>query len=247
MRPLAGLWILLWAAGSAGGDAAAHLQEIKGLDPERDNPQVASQMERLLDAALREHPDSYELWVEDCLLQVWIGDSATHRGVKRQLARQARRSADRALGLRPEGSEAHYCAAIGVGQYALAVGVVAAMKEGLLGSFNRHIDFAVAHEPGLRWGNPLLVKGRYYSEVPWPLRDLKATQLLYSRVMAEHPENLRVYLFQAETLLRQGRPKAALETLSRALEGPVDYDPPDGRRVQALARMLKQEIERKLQ
>lgn len=248
--PFAWLWLLLGAVGPARGNeasAATALAELKRLDSRRDNPDVAVQMERLLDAALKESPDSYALWVEDCLLQVWIGDSTLHRGVKKQLARQARRSADRALALRADGSEAHYCLAISVGQYALTVGVLRALKEGLLGTFNRHIDFAVANDPGLRWGSALLVKGRYYSEVPWPMRNLKATEALYARVAADHPENLRVYLFQAETLLNESRPRAALETLNRALTASVDYDPPEGRRVQALARMLKQEIERKLQ
>ena len=237
MRPLlAWLWLTL---------GASPLNELKVLDRRRDDPKVAAQMERLLDAALKENPDSYELWVEDCLLQVWMGDSATHREVKKQLARQARRSADRALALRAEGSEAHYCAAVSVGQYALAVGILSALKEGLLGQFNQHIDFAVTHDPDLRWGSALLVKARYYSEIPWPMRDLKASEALYAEVLAHHPENLRLYLFQAETLLHQGRPQAALDALDRALSAPVDYDPPEGRRVQALARILKQRIERK--
>lgn len=221
--------------------------ELKELESRRDDPRVASELERRLDVELKRRPGDASLWVEDCLLQVWLGDSATHRAVKKQLARQARGSAERALAIDPGDSAAHYCAAISVGQYALSVGVVSAIKEGLLGTFNRHIDFALAHDPDLRWGSPLLVKGRYYAEIPWPMRDLSASEALYQQVIARHPENLRVYLFRAQSLAQAGRHSEALESLKRALDAPVDYDPPEGRRVQALARMLKQELERKVQ
>ncbi len=67
----------------------------------------------------------------------------------------------------------------------------------------------------------------------------------YERAMSKHPEALRIYLYLAETQLKDGDAKAARETIEKAF-GPVTYDPPEGRRVHELAAALKARIEEKL-
>ncbi|HZH02699.1 MAG TPA: tetratricopeptide repeat protein, partial [Myxococcaceae bacterium] len=145
-----------------------------------------------------------------------------------------------------EGVEAHYCAALGIAQYSLSVGILKALTEGVEGAFNRHLDFSLQKSPSLKHGSPLLVKGRYFSELPWPKRNLDKSAEYYRQVMERHPENLRVYLFSADTQLKTGHPQTAKALVAKALSGSVDYDPPEGRRVQALARKLSADIEKAL-
>jgi hypothetical protein len=60
------------------------------------------------------------------------------------------------------------------------------------------------------------------------------------------PVPLRAYLYLAETQLRDGAPKKALETLNRVIQGDDSYDVAEGRRVKGWVPRLKAEIEKEL-
>lgn len=133
-------------------------------------------------------------------------------------------------------------AALGVGAYAQAVGILKALGDGLESKFNERLDKALQLDPDFLWGAPLLTKGRYYFELPWPKRDLAKSASFYEKALAKSPGNLRTWYFLAETLLKDGKARKARDAIEQVKQGSTAYDPAEGRRVQELAKKLDSEI-----
>ncbi len=198
------------------------------------------------DAALRKAleaaPDDFELVWRMARLRQWEADCATDSRLKKVLGRQTWDLGDRAVKLAPERVEGHYYAALGVGAYAQAVGILKALGDGVESKFNERLDRALQLDPHFLGGAPLLTKGRYYFELPWPKRDLARSASFYEKALAKSPGNLRTWYFLAETLLKDGKARKAREAIEKVKQGSTAYDPAEGRRVQELAKKLDIEI-----
>lgn len=109
------------------------------------------------------------------------------------------------------------------GVYSQAVGVLKPLKDGLEGKFNERLDTAIKINLDYERGSPLLAKGRYHYELPWPKRDL------------------------AETLLADGEAEKAREAILKVKQGSVAYDPAEGRRVQEWAKKVEAKIAEELE
>ncbi|QSQ27411.1 hypothetical protein JY651_21955 [Pyxidicoccus parkwayensis] len=222
------------------------LSSLDALHQKRGDAASEKEAEETLKAALKATPDDFELvWRQARLLQ-WQADGTQDEKRKKVLGRQAWDWGEKAVKLSPERVEGHYFAATGIGAYSQAVGVMKALGEGLEGKFNERLDKAIALDPDFQWGAPLLAKGRYYYELPWPKRDLGKSAALYEKVIAKHPEMLRAYLFLAETLLKDDKAQKARDAIQKVKQGSVAYDPPEGRRVQELAKKVDADIEEEL-
>ena len=86
-----------------------------------------------------------------------------------------------------------------------ATNPIAVLTQGLLGEFDGHLDRALELDPWQDAGGPQIARARLLYEVPWPKRDLERSAELLERVVAEHPENLRAWLFLAETQKALGK------------------------------------------
>ncbi len=133
-----------------------------------------------------------------------------------------------------------------MGAYSEAVGILTAIGEGLESKYNERLDAALKMDPSYERGGPLLAKGRYYYELPWPKRDLKKSASFYQKVLTKHPEQLRAWLYLAETLLADGEERQAHEAILKVFQGSVDYDPAEGHRVQGWAKRVQTAIEKEL-
>lgn len=229
---------------------AATPEELSALDAQykrRGDAAAVKEQEESLKKALAAEPQDYELlWRKARLLQ-WQADGAgDNPKLKKILGKQAWDVADQAIKAAPERVEGHYYGAAGVGAYSQAVGIMKALGEGLEGKFNERLDKAIKLDAQYERGAPLIAKGRYYFELPWPKRDLKKSAQLYDKVLAAHPGNLRAWTYLAETRLKDGDAKAALEAVDKALAGSTAYDPPEAQRALAEARKLKPTIEAEL-
>jgi tetratricopeptide (TPR) repeat protein len=227
---------------------AATPEELASLDAlhkRRAEAAAVKELDAALQKALQATPEDYELlWRRARLLQ-WQADSATAKA-KMVLGKQTWEVGDHARKVAPERVEGHYYAAVGVGAYAQGLGVLKALGEGIEGKFNERLDQALKLDAQFERGAPLIAKGRYYYELPWPKRDLKKSAALYEKVLAAHPENLRAWTYLAETRLADGDEKQADEAVKKALAGSADYDPPEAQRVLAEAHKVKARVDEEL-
>ncbi|MCP3142554.1 tetratricopeptide repeat protein [Pyxidicoccus xibeiensis] len=222
------------------------LAKLDGLHQKRSDSAAAKELEAELKAALDAAPEDFDLvWRKARLLQ-WQADGASQEKLKKVLGRQTWDWGEKAVKLSPERVEGHYYAATGIGAYSQAVGVMKALGEGLEGKFNERLDKAIQLNADFELGAPLLVKGRYYYELPWPKRDLGKSAALYEKVIAKHPQMLRAYLFLAETLLKDGKAEKAKDAIQKVKQGSVAYDLSEGRRVQELAKKVEADIQEEL-
>ena len=227
---------------------AATPEELASLDAlytKRSDAAAVKELDAALTQALEVAPKDYELLWRSARILQWQADGAQDK-LKQTLAKRTWDMGDRARAAGPDRVEGHYFAATGIGSYSQAVGILKALGDGLEGKFNERLDAAIRIDPKYEEGAPLLVKGRYYYELPWPKRDLKKSAELLEKVTAAHPRGLRAWMYLADTYLAQGEPKKALEAITKVSEGSVAYDPPEGRRVQQQARAVRTRIDEKL-
>ena len=243
MRPIfLAVLLLTGAAGAATPEALASLDSQMAR---REDPATARALDAALTAALQAAPEDFELLWRAARMKAWLADGAQGKA-KQELGKEAWALGDRAVKARPERVEGHYWAAAGVGTYAQGLGVVSALGPGVEGKFNARLDRALALDAHHARGGPLLAKGRYHFELPWPKRDLSASARLLRQAAERHPENLRAHLYLAETLLKQDKLQEAKASIDKVLQGSVTYDPAEGRRIQALAAPVAAQIEKEL-
>lgn len=202
--------------------------------------------EAAVNAALKAHPEDYEVLWRASRLRWWVADGAGDVRLKKQLGKESWMLGERAVGANPRGAEGHYYAACGIGAYSQAVGILKALSEGIESKFNERLDESIALDASVERSGPVIAKGRYYFELPWPKRDLgKATELL-KKAQAKHPENIRAGLYLAETLLKDGEAEQAKAVIERVMAADIAFDPPEGRRVKQWAKVVRAQIEEEL-
>jgi tetratricopeptide (TPR) repeat protein len=228
---------------------AATPEELSSWDAlyaRRGDAAAVKQLDEALTQALKAAPEDYEVLWRAARLRQWQADGATDAKVKKNLGKQTWELGEKARKLAPDRIEGQYYAALGIGAYSQAVGILTALGEGLESKFNERLDAALKIDPMYERGGPLLTKGRYYYELPWPKRDLKKSAALFQKALAKHPESLRAWMYLAETLLADGEEKQAHEAILKVSQGSVGYDPAEGQRVQGLAKKVQAAIEEEL-
>jgi tetratricopeptide (TPR) repeat protein len=231
------------------GHAAAPelLSSLDALFDKRFEAASIKELEDTLKKELQAAPEDYELLWRQARLYVWQADGASDSRLKKVLGKQAWDLCDKAVKIAPQRVECQYIGAAGIGVYAQAVGVLKALKDGLEGRFNERLDTAIKINPDFERGSPLLAKGRYHYELPWPKRDLAESAKLFEKVIAKFPENLRAHCYLAETLLADDKAEKAREEILKVKQGSVAYDPAEGLRVQELAKKVEAKIAEELE
>jgi cytochrome c-type biogenesis protein CcmH/NrfG len=222
------------------------LASLDALFNRRSESAAVKELEETLKKELQATPEDYELIWRKGRLLVWQADGASDGRLKKVLGKQAWDACEHGVKLAPQRVECQYFAAGGIGTYSQGVGIMKALKDGLEGKFNEKLDAAIKIDGFYERGGPLLAKGRYHYELPWPKRDLKQSAKLYEQVIAKFPENLRAHYYLAETLLADDKAEKAREAILKVKQGSVAYDPADGRRVQEWAKKVEADIEEEL-
>jgi tetratricopeptide (TPR) repeat protein len=245
MRPIS-LALFLLVALPALAATPEELASWDALYARRGDAAAFKQLDEALKKAVEAAPEDYEVLWRAARVRNWQADGATDPKVKKTLGKQTWELGDRARKVAPERVEGQYFAAVGVGSYSQAMGILTALGEGLESKYNERLDAALKIDPMFERGGPLLAKGRYYFELPWPKRDLKKSATHFQKALAKHPESLRGWLYLAETLLADGEEKKAQEAIMKVTQGTVAYDPAEGQRVQGLSKKVQADIEEEL-
>jgi tetratricopeptide (TPR) repeat protein len=215
------------------------------LYAKRGTPAVDKENAEVMAQALKEFPDEFEVVWRAARYVSFLADVAT--GEKKQaLGKQTWEIGDKARALKPGDVRGHYYAAIGVGTYSEGIGIINALMQGIEGKYNERLDKAIELDPDFDRAGPILLKGRYYSQLPWPKRDLGKARQLIEKVIAKHPESLRAYWYLADALLADGKAKEAKVAIDKVFSGSSDYDPSDAREVRKASELVKAKIEKEL-
>jgi hypothetical protein len=79
--------------------------------------------------------------------------------------------AQKAIDLQPDKPDGYYYVGVNVGNYSDGVSIVTALAEGLKDKTQGSFEKAYAIDKSYMQGRPILSLGRFWSVLPWPLRD----------------------------------------------------------------------------
>jgi tetratricopeptide (TPR) repeat protein len=211
---------------------------------QRGDPAKAEDGIRQASAALAASPNDLELMFRLARATLWVADGEQDADRKQKLGREVWDLGDRIVKARPGWVGGHYYAAAGIGVYSQAVGILKALGEGLESKFNERLDRAIEIDPKFQGEMPLIAKGRYYFELPWPKRNLGKSATWYRKALALNPNNLRAMAWLAETLWRDGDVAGARAQLARVQEGHLPDDPAEEARVKSIAQKIAAQMEK---
>ena len=228
--------------------AQAEGDDLDALFVQRDQPGMADKNVAAVDAALKAAPDSYDVLWRAARWHCWVADGwLPKESPKREPeAKQCWDLGAAAVKVKPDGAEGNYYAGNGVGEWSDDVGIVKALTQGLEGIFNGYTDKAVKLNPSFHDCDPLVLKGRYFYALPWPKRDLKRSAETFQRGIAACPTRVRLFVYLAETQLKDGDAKAAKAILDKAKALAVGADPAESHRGQKLADVAIKKVEEEL-
>lgn len=236
MRTLLLASLLLLPALALADDQA--IAKIDALYAKRNDPAAMKEHDAALAEALKANPNDYALLWRAARMKYYIADGLPNGDARKRAGREAWDAAERALKANPKGVEASYYAAVSIGAYSEAVGILSALAEGLEGKFNERLDYAIKMNSTLDHCGPLMAKGRYYFELPWPKRDVAKSIQMFEKSIEKCPESLRGYVYLAESLVDDGKTKEAKEAIAKALNGSTAYDPVEGQHAKESAKKL---------
>jgi len=112
--------------------------------------------------------------------------------------------AQKAIELEPEKPDGHYYYGLSVGIYSDGVSILTALKEGLKNKTQSSFEKAYELDKMYNEAGPMLSLGRFWSVLPWPMRDRKKA-LEYYREFQTTPyfaDNAEAKIFVAELLMK---------------------------------------------
>jgi tetratricopeptide (TPR) repeat protein len=206
----------------------------------RDEPGRLEEIASLLARAEERAPRDYDVLWRLARLYAWTSDDPAEPAEERsRLGRKAWGYGDRATSVDPRGVEGWFYAAAGVGNYALGIGVLKALTQGIEGEFKERLSRAEALAPGFLRGAIWSAWGRFYYELPWPKYDAKRSERYLRMVIRANPAEERGRVYLAELYDKEGDPKGARKLLEEAVAlEPGSYDAPEERRYRERARRL---------
>jgi len=217
---------------------------MDALWQERGDPAKADAAIASGTAALAATPTDADVQYRLARATLWVADGEENADRKQKLGREVWDLGEKLVKARPTWVGGYYYAAAGIGVYSQAVGILRALGEGLEGKFNERLDKAIEMDSTFQHQMPLLAKGRYYFELPWPKRNLGKSANFYRRALAADPGNLRGMAWLAETLWRDGDVAGAKAQLARVQEGRLPDDPAEEARAKWIARKVVAQMEK---
>jgi tetratricopeptide (TPR) repeat protein len=254
----ASLLALLLAAPFASGVALAQdepaaasatetaLAAAPGLWAHRDRAGKAQEAITLLEAAVAEQPDNFELYWQLARFHFWLGDTAGSDQLKASHGKTCWDYGIRAAEIDPSAVHGHYWSMACIGIHSEAVGIINAVRNGLAGKYEDAGERAMAIDPNYDTGGPLRALGRFYDLLPWPLRDEDKAYDYLRRAVAVGPEHARNLFFLAELELREDNEAEGRALLERllAVEEAGNVNLPELRIHKAKARAKLAELDR---
>jgi hypothetical protein len=124
-----------------------------------------------------------------------------------------------------------------MGNYALGIGVISALRQGIEGKFKERLHRAGKIQYDFEGGALHTAWGRFWYELPWPKYSAKNSRKSLEEALRLNPDNVRAHVYLADLYEKEDEPDKARAELERAVAKPPGrYDAPEERRWQAVAR-----------
>ena len=228
------------AAAPAAAPAANPLADaLKQADVAYKKRRTADSATALATAA-RLAPNDFEVLWRQARHHFTIAEKSRSDGVKKREGKVGWGFADRAIKAKPNHPAGHFWASACVGEYSTGAGLIAAIRQGIAGKFERYARATIKRGAKYEQGGGYRALGRYYYELPWPKRDLDKSIALLTKAVRAGPVKARNYAWLAESLIKEGEKakakKVLQDCLAKARPGAEDY--PDGVKFKRICRKL---------
>ena len=112
--------------------------------------------------------------------------------------------AQQAIEIAPDKVEGHYYFGLSVGTYSDGVSILKAIKEGLKNKTQSSFEKSYELDKMYNDAGPVLSLGRFWSVLPWPMRDRKKALEYYNEFQATpyFADNAEAKIFVAELLMK---------------------------------------------
>lgn len=221
------------------------LAEADALYARRDEPGALDAIRAKLGQAEKLAPNDYDVLWRVARLDFWLADDPTLKSEeKSRYGKMAWEYGDRATAANPARVEGWHFAAAGVGNYALGIGVLSALRQGIEGKFKERLSKAESIDPDFEHGGIQTAWGRFWYELPWPKYSAERSEKELEAALHRNAGNVRAHVYLADLFAKEKQPERAQAELQRALAAPPGrYDAPEERRWQAAARRRLAELE----
>jgi len=226
---------------------AAALGKADAAYAQRDQPGQLEAAEAALQAAAALAPGDYEVLWRQARLLVWRSEEpGLQKERKSELGKQAWAVADRACAAAPGRVEGWFYAMNGVGAYSQGLGILSALTQGMEGKFRDRLVRAEQLDPRFQGGAIPTAWGRFWFELPWPKHDAGKSAQALRAALEQNPASVRAHVYLGDLQADEGRKVEAAIAYRAALERPAgQYDAPEERRWQGVARAALERLEKK--
>ncbi|HQP29685.1 MAG TPA: tetratricopeptide repeat protein [Deltaproteobacteria bacterium] len=131
--------------------------------------------------------------------------------------------AEKAISLKPDGVEGHFWYGTSVGTYSDGVSIVTALKEGLKNKTQAGFEKAYAANKMYNKGGPMKALGRFWSVLPFPLKNKKKALEYLAEYSKYFPDNAEGQVFYGQALIDSGKKKEAKDVLEKAAASSDKY------------------------
>lgn len=231
-----------------GDGPTAIAARLDALYKRRDEPAAWGEQQKLAASALAQAPHDYGLLWRAARVYFWASDDPGVPNEQRsKWGKQGWDLAEQAIAVNAGDVAGHYYAAVCMGNYALGLGIMKALSQGLEGKFKERLKRAGELDPRYSHGGVDVAWGRFYDKLPWPKRDRKKAQQYERDALKINPANLRARVFLASSLLDDDKAQEAKTLLDEVAAAPVGrYDTAEEQRSKALASALMPKVQAEL-
>jgi len=228
-------------ADDAASPSIAHMDELWAR---REVPDRVREMLDVGTDTLARDPQSYEAAWRVARAYWYLGHTTTERERARNAAEDGMRYAERAVTLRPDRVEGHFMYALAVANYGLTLSPFVAATKGIAAKFEAEALKAYELDPTFDRGGPIVALGRYYYELPWPLRDLDRSRRYLEEARRLYPGSLYAREYLAETVYALGDGELAEQELISVVEAQCRPDSDRDPEASEASNLARQAIER---
>ena len=179
--------------------------------------------------------------------EVWLAeDPAIADAQKSEHGKRAWDLGERAIAADPAPVEPWFWAVSGMGNYSLGIGILSALSQGIEGKFRGRLLEAEKRDQNFQRGAIYVAWARFYFKLPWPKHDAGKSERMLRAALNLNPDNVRARVYLAELYADMRRfPPAQVEYRAALAKPPGQYDPPEERRWQEVARAGLDRLEAK--
>jgi len=145
------------------------------------------------------------------------------KDVCKKYGKDGMRYGEKAKELEPEKIEGHYYYGLCVASYSDGVSILKALKEGLKGSTQDAFYKAYEIDKMFEDGGPMLAIGRFWHQLPFPLRNKKRAQKYFEEHHKYFPDDPQGLVYFAELLIDRRKKDEARPLLEKAVAGDEPY------------------------